>query len=95
MPNYTNNIYNPKDIFWVTYLIIKPLWICRNTHCALSEKDYEALCDTYWINPIYPPDTLAFSQEFNKTTQKAPRKKQPETLEEKIQRKRKELGHIS
>lgn len=100
MPNYTNGIYNPLDIWHRPYFTITTDGVFRNTNCALAEKDYESLCETYSVNPIYPPESLAFSEEFQESLPeviplKLPRKKQEprESLAEKIARKRHELGH--
>lgn len=86
--NYTNWIYNPRDVWMKEYFIVTESDIYRNSKCALTEENYEALCDRYGVNPIYP------------TKEKEKYERLPmnvgmweETLAEKISRKRKELGH--
>lgn len=72
---FFNNIYNPKDCRHRPYFTITDLWVYRNASCALTEKDYEQMCDKKWINPIYPSDFLTPSNPEKREKKEKPRKK--------------------
>lgn len=71
-------IYNPKDSLRKPYFLFAD-WPYINPECALSEEEYEKLCDIKWINPIYP------------MTQKKKAKKIALDIYERIKKRRMEL----
>lgn len=79
-------IYSPRDIWKNPYFIVSKWVFRRNTACILSETDYESMCDTYWVNPIYidnvPVDQLRIYRE--------PAKKK-EDVYDRIRKRREEL----
>jgi hypothetical protein len=56
-------LYNPKDCWHRPYFIITESWVYINRACALTEKDYEQMCDRKWVNPIYPTNLQSLSKE--------------------------------
>ena len=85
-------IYSPRDLRKNPYFIVSK-WVFRRNNtwsnkCILSESDYEAMCDTYWVNPIYidnvPVDQLRIYKE--------PAQKK-EDVYDRIRKRRAELWH--
>lgn len=86
--NLVEEIYSPRDIWKNPYFIVSKWVFMRNKKCLLTESDYESLCDTYWVNPIYIDNV---SVEDLPKVKSPPIKK--EDVYDRIRKRREELWH--